>query len=55
MDAEQFDRFFFICRSLKGLLSAPHDRADVHVWTGRELGSIIIRLGLHDWVMERLA
>ncbi|MCK1454653.1 MULTISPECIES: hypothetical protein [unclassified Bradyrhizobium] len=56
MDAtEQFDRFFFICHSPKGALSAPDDRADVHVWSGRELGSPIMRLGLHDWVMERLA
>ncbi|OPY94244.1 hypothetical protein A5906_14935 [Bradyrhizobium sacchari] len=55
MDAtEQFDRFFFICHSPKRALT-PDDRADVHVWTGRELGSTIMRLGLHDWVMERLA
>ncbi|RXH41895.1 hypothetical protein [Bradyrhizobium zhanjiangense] len=53
--AEQFDRFFFICHSPKGALSAPDDRADIHVWTGRELGATIMRLGLHDWVMERLA
>ncbi|MCA1471257.1 hypothetical protein I6F09_25675 [Bradyrhizobium sp. IC3195] len=56
MDAtEQFDRFFFICHSPKGALSAPDDRSDIHVWTGRELCSTIMRLGLHDWVMERLA
>ncbi|MET4447007.1 hypothetical protein ABIB75_005305 [Bradyrhizobium sp. GM2.2] len=39
----------------EGGLSAPDDPADVHVWSGRELGSPIMRLGLHDWVMERLA
>ncbi|WP_187436136.1 hypothetical protein [Bradyrhizobium hipponense] len=56
MDATaQFDRFFFIGHSPKGALSAPDDRSDIHVWTGRELGSAIMRLGLHDWVMERLA
>ncbi|WP_439364434.1 hypothetical protein ACNJYD_32605 [Bradyrhizobium sp. DASA03005] len=55
MDAtEQFDRFFFICHSPKGALSAPDDLCDLHVGTGRELGSTITRLGLHDWVMERL-
>ncbi|WP_271608411.1 hypothetical protein [Bradyrhizobium sp. CCBAU 21359] len=32
----------------------PEDRADIYVWTGRELGSTIMQLGLHDWVMERL-
>ncbi|MDA9499478.1 hypothetical protein XI05_18820 [Bradyrhizobium sp. CCBAU 11357] len=37
MDAtEQFDRFFFICPSPSGALSAPDDRSDIHVWTGRE-------------------
>lgn len=56
MDAtEEFDRFFFICHSPKGKLTPPDDRPDIHVWTGTELGSIIVRLGLQDWVMERLA
>jgi hypothetical protein len=56
MDAtEQFDRFFFICHSPKGMLNPPDDRPDVHVWTGRELGSTVMRLGLHDWVMEKIA
>lgn len=56
MDAtEQFERFFFICHSPNGPLSAPDDRADIHVWTGGELGSTIMRLGLHDWAMEKLA
>jgi hypothetical protein len=56
MDAtEQFDRFFFICHSPKGTLSPPSDRPDIHVWTGPELGSTIMKLGLQDWVMEKLA
>jgi hypothetical protein len=56
MDAtEQFDRFFFICRSPKGSLNAPADRVDVHVWTGAELGSTVMKLGLQDWVMEKIA
>jgi hypothetical protein len=54
-ETEQFDRFFFICHSPKGTLSAPEDRPDIHVWTGPELGTTIMRLGLHDWVMEKVA
>jgi hypothetical protein len=52
-DAERFDRFFFICHSPEGDLVAPSDRANVHLWTGRELASTILRLGLQDWVFEK--
>jgi hypothetical protein len=52
---EQYDRFFFICHSPKGSLNPPDERPDIHVWTGPELGSTIVRLGLHDWVMEKIA
>jgi hypothetical protein len=55
MDAtEQFERFFFICHSPEGKLSPPEDRSDIHVRIG-ELGLTVVRLGLQDWVMERLA
>jgi hypothetical protein len=52
-DAERFDRFFFVCHSPEGDLVAPSDRSDVHLWTGRELASTILRLGLQDWVFEK--
>jgi hypothetical protein len=54
-DAERFDRFFFICHSPEELIVSPSDRPDVHVWTGRELASTVLRLGLQDWVFEKAA
>jgi hypothetical protein len=54
-DAERFDRFFFICHSPKGEIIAPADRDDVHVWAGRDLAAIVLRMGLLDWVLEKVA
>lgn len=51
----KFDRLFFVCHSPKGELAAPADRTDVHVWTGREFANVVLRLGLVDWVMEKVA
>ena len=52
-EAERFDRFFFVCHSPEGELASPIGRNDVHVWTGRELASTVLRLGLQDWVFEK--
>jgi Restriction endonuclease len=49
----RFHRLFFICHSPKGALAAPVDRADVHLWSGRELAKIALRVGLFDWVIEK--
>jgi hypothetical protein len=54
-DAARFDRFFFICHSPKGDLQPPADRADVHIWDGKELATSVIRMGLQDWVLEKVA
>ncbi|MGL5164870.1 MAG: restriction endonuclease [Afipia sp.] len=54
-DTERFDRFFFICHSPKGELSIPSDRRDIHVWAGRDLAATILKMGLHDWVIEKVA
>lgn len=56
VDATQrFDRFFFICHSPKGALKTPVDRTDIQVWTGQELASTVVKLGLQDWVIEKIA
>jgi hypothetical protein len=52
-EADRFDRFFFVCHSPEGELAAPPGRNDIHVWTGRELASTVLRLGLQDWVFEK--
>lgn len=52
-EADRFDRFFFVCHTPEGELTAPAGRNDVHVWTGRELASTVLRLGLQDWVFEK--
>jgi hypothetical protein len=51
----RFDRLFFICHTPKGELEAPADRSDVHLWVGRDFAKIVLRLGLTDWVMEKIA
>lgn len=50
-----FDRLFFVCHTPKGVLAAPADRSDVHLWVGRDFAKIVLRLGLSDWVMEKIA
>ncbi|MFK4385500.1 hypothetical protein ABIA40_004908 [Bradyrhizobium sp. USDA 223] len=37
---------FASCHSPKGALCAPDGRPDICVWTGRELGSTVMRRGL---------
>jgi len=54
-EAERFDRFFFVCHSPKGEITAPPERSDVNVWTGKELAATILKMGLHDWVLEKVA
>jgi len=39
----------------EGTLSPPEDRSDIHVCTSSELGWAIMRVGLHDWVIEKPA
>ena len=53
-EADRFDRFFFVCHSPKGELVPPTGRGDVHVWTGKELAATVLRMGLQDWVFERV-
>jgi len=54
-EADRFDRFFFICHSPRGELTAPTGRSDIHVWAGREMAATVVRLGLQDWVFEKIA
>ncbi len=54
-ETDRFDRFFFVCHSPKGDLSIPSERRDIHVWAGRDLAATILKMGLHDWVIEKIA
>lgn len=49
-----FDRLFFACHSPKGRLAAPAERRDVHIWADRELAKTVLRLGLSDWIIEKI-
>jgi hypothetical protein len=49
-----YDRLFFVCHSPLGEIKAP-EGSDVHVWTGREFAATVMKVGLHDWVLEKLA
>lgn len=50
-----FDRLFFVCHSPKGRLTAPEDRRDVHIWVDEELAKTALRLGLADWIIEKIS
>jgi hypothetical protein len=54
-EAGRFARFFFICHSPAGKLVVPAGRSDLHIWTGQELAAAVLRLGLQDWVFEKVA
>jgi hypothetical protein len=49
-----YSRLFFICHTPSGNLSAG-DRPDAHVWDGRAFAETVVRLGLQDWVLEKIA
>jgi hypothetical protein len=49
-----FDRLFFVCHTPKEPIEAP-ERPDVHVWSGLEFAAIVLKAGLHDWVLEKIA
>lgn len=48
-----YDRLFFVCHTPRGKLAAP--RSNVHVWFGRRLAEIALRVGLADWVIAKVA
>jgi hypothetical protein len=49
-----YDRLFFACHNPIGELHVP-EGSDVHLWTGRELAATVVKTGLHDWVLEKIA
>jgi hypothetical protein len=36
-------------------MEIPPERNDIHLWVGRDFAKIVLRLGLTDWVMEKIA
>ena len=38
-----------------GQLGPLPARADVHVWAGADLARTVLRVGLADWVIEKVA
>lgn len=54
-EAGIFDRLFFVCHSPRSNLTAPLDRRDVHVWVERELAMTALRLGLADWIIDKVS
>lgn len=48
-----YDRLFFVCHTPNTDIAAP-GRPDVHVWTGREFAATVLKVGLHDWVLEKV-
>jgi hypothetical protein len=55
-EAAQFKRFFFVCHSTQGnRLRLPIDRDDIHLFQVDELAEAVLRTGLQDWVLEKIA
>ena len=52
--AGTFSRLFFVCHTSNATLTAP-GRNDVHIWQGQALSKQVLRLGLTDWVFEKIA
>jgi restriction endonuclease len=50
-----FDRVFFVCHHPIGTLSMPIDRRDAQLWSGDELARTALRLGLSDWIIEKIS
>jgi hypothetical protein len=50
-----FDRLFFVCHHPIGSLSTPIDRKDAQLWCGHELARTALRLGLSDWIIEKVS
>lgn len=51
--AGSFARLFFACHSPETALSSH--RPDIHILQGANLAAMVARLGLADWVLEKLA
>lgn len=54
-ETENFDRLFFVCHSPKQDLKPPSGRDDIHIWSATELSSMALRLGLSDWIIEKVS
>jgi hypothetical protein len=48
-----FTRLFFVCHSPTGVLASPG--GTIHVLAGVELAGTVLKLGLHDWVIQKIA
>jgi hypothetical protein len=50
---ERYERMIFAVHAPRGTLTPP-DGQPVQVWTGERIAQLVVRLGLGDWVAERL-
>jgi hypothetical protein len=51
----KFDRLFFVCHSPKQNFESPSNRDDVHIWSGDQISQMALRLGLSDWIIEKVS
>ncbi|CAN5451347.1 hypothetical protein BH10PSE11_BH10PSE11_17840 [soil metagenome] len=52
--AGTFSRLFFVCHTATAGFNPPN-RSDIHVWEGKALATVVLRLGLADWVQEKIS
>ena len=50
----QYNRMIFATHTPEGKLKTPSDPS-VHVWQAEQIADLVVRLGLGEWVENRLA
>ena len=48
-------RFFFVCHSPRGSLTAPETRRPIHLWDLAGLADMSVANGMTDWLINRAA
>ena len=51
---EFYDRMIFAVHSPVGTLAPPDDEPEVQVWEGNRIAELAVRLGLGEWIANRL-
>jgi hypothetical protein len=50
---ERYQRMIFAVHTPRGALKAPPDQP-IQVWAGEHIAKLVVRLGLGDWVANRI-
>lgn len=51
---DHFQRMFFVVHSPDGALKLPIDDPSIQIWTGDRIAELAVRLGLGEWIANRV-